>query len=163
MTPLLIDADRWPDLVRMPDVPVKARIARRLFTHAVRHLPLTVVGPNGLALAGAGVPGGGGPVLRVRRPGEFLDRLGADGLIGFGEAYQTGAWTSASGDELAALLEILAGNISDLVPKPLQMLRGLHVPHMPRAEHADPKGARRNARAHYDLSNELFRCSSTRR
>ena len=115
-TPLLIDADRWPDLALMPDVPVKSRIARRLFTHAVKDLPLTVVAPNGLALAGAGVPGGGGPVLRVVRPKEFLNRIGAEGLIGFGEAYQTGAWSTSDGDELAALLEILGGHIADLIP-----------------------------------------------
>jgi cyclopropane-fatty-acyl-phospholipid synthase len=156
MTPLLIDADRWPDLVRMPDAPVRARVARRLFTHALKDIPVTVVGPNGLALAGAGVPGGGGPVLRVRRPREFLNRIGADGLIGFGEAYQTGAWTTETGDELAALLEAMAEHIAELIPGPLQRLRGLHVPHTPKHEDPDTQGARRNARAHYDLSNELF-------
>ena len=156
MTPLLIDADRWPDLVQTPDVPVRARIARRLFTHALKEIPVTVVGPNGLALAGAGVPGAGGPVLRVRRPREFLNRIGADGLIGFGEAYQTGAWTTESGDELAALLTVLAGHIAELVPKPLQRLRAWHVAHTPPTEDGDTQGARRNARAHYDLSNDLF-------
>ena len=78
---------------------------------------MTVVAPNGLALAGAGVPGGGGPVLRVRRPKEFLNRLGTDGLIGFGEAYQTGAWDTETGDELVALLTELAARLEDLVPR----------------------------------------------
>ena len=156
LTPLLIDADRWPDLAASPDTPVRARIARRLVTHAFKDLPVTVVGPSGVALAGAGRPGGGAPVLRVRRPVEFLNRLGRDGLIGFGEAYQTGAWTTEDGDELAALLEVLAGHIADLVPRPFQRLRTLHVPRMPSAEEEDTRGARHNARAHYNLSNELF-------
>src|SRR5512139_3844067 len=156
MTPLSIDPDRWPDLVRTPDAPVRARIARRLITGAFKDIPITVVGPNGLALAGAGVPGGGAPVLRVRRPKEFLHRIGADGLIGFGEAYQTEAWSTETGDELAALLEALAAHIADLVPKPLQKLRGVQVPRVPKHEDGDTRGARRNAHAHYDLSNDLF-------
>jgi cyclopropane-fatty-acyl-phospholipid synthase len=156
MTPLLIDAGRWPDLAASPENPVRARIARRLVTHALRDLPVTVVGPSGVALAGAGRPGGGAPVLRVRRPAEFLNRLGRDGLIGFGEAYQTGAWTTEDGDELAALLEILAGHIAELVPRPLQRLRALHVQRMPEAEDPNTRGARNNARAHYNLSNDLF-------
>lgn len=156
MPPLQIDADRWPDLATSPDNPVRARIARRLVTHAFRDLPVTVVGPTGVALAGAGRPGWGAPVMRVHRPAEFLNRLGRDGLIGFGESYQTGAWDTADGDELAALLEVLAGHMAELVPKPFQVLRSLHVPHMPKAEEPDTHGARNNARAHYDLSNDLF-------
>ncbi|ACU69103.1 Cyclopropane-fatty-acyl-phospholipid synthase [Catenulispora acidiphila DSM 44928] len=152
----LIDTDRWPDLARVPDRPVRARIARRLFTHALKDVPVTVVAPNGLALAGAGVPGGGGPVLRVRRPKEFLNRLGSDGLIGFGEAYQTGAWDTETGDELVALLTELASRLEDLVPKPLQRMRSLAAHHMPRDQDGDRHGARHNAHAHYDLSNDMF-------
>ena len=152
----LIDTGRWPDLARTPDRPVRARVARRLFTHALKNVPVTVVAPNGLALAGAGVPGGGGPVLRVRRPKEFLNRLGADGLIGFGESYQTGAWDTESGDELVALLTELAARLEDLVPAPLQRMRSLAAQHMPREQDGDRRGARHNAHAHYDLSNDLF-------
>jgi cyclopropane-fatty-acyl-phospholipid synthase len=156
MTPLLIDADRWPDLAAVPDNPVRARLARRLVTHALKDLPITVVGPNGLALAGAGRPGGGAPVLRVRRPAEFLNRLGRDGLIGFGEAYQTGAWTTEDGDELAAVLEVMAGHIAELVPRSFQKLRSIYTSRIPKAEEGDTHGARYNARAHYNLSNDLF-------
>jgi cyclopropane-fatty-acyl-phospholipid synthase len=152
----LIDTDRWPDLARVPDRPVRARIARRLFTHALKDVPVTVVAPTGLALAGAGVPGGGGPVLRVRRPKEFLNRLGADGLIGFGEAYQTGAWDTETGDELVALLTELASRLEDLIPRPLQRMRSLAAQHMPREQDGDRRGARHNAHAHYDLSNDMF-------
>jgi len=152
----LIDAGRWPDLARVPDHQVRAHIARRLFTHALKNIPVTVVAPNGLALAGAGVPGGGGPVLRIRRPQEFLNRLGTDGLIGFGESYQTGAWDTETGDELAALLTEMASRLEDLVPKPLQRLRRLAAPHMPREQDGDNRGARHNAHAHYDLSNDMF-------
>ncbi|MEZ0106445.1 cyclopropane-fatty-acyl-phospholipid synthase [Catenulispora sp. EB89] len=152
----LIDTDRWPDLARIPDRPVRARVARRLFTHALKDIPVTVVAPNGLALAGAGVPGGGGPVLRVRRPQEFLNRLGADGLIGFGEAYQTGAWDTETGDELVALLTELASRLEDLIPRPLHRMRSLAAQHMPREQDGDRRGARHNAHAHYDLSNDMF-------
>src|SRR3954447_7472112 len=124
-----IDADRCPDLAHLPDHPVRARIARRVFTRALKNVPITVVAPNGLALAGAGVPSGGGPVLRIRRPREFLNRLGRDGLIGFGEAYQTGAWDTATGDELAILLTELASRLEDLIPGPLQRLRGIQAQH----------------------------------
>src|SRR4051812_40396087 len=153
---LLIDADRWPDLARIPERRVRARIARKLFTHALKDVPVTVVAPNGLALAGAGVPGGGGPVLRVRRPKEFLNRLGADGLIGFGESYQTGAWDTETGDELVALLTELAARLEDLIPAPLHRMRSLAAQHMPREQEGDRRGARHNARAHYDLSNDMF-------
>ncbi|WP_194905209.1 SAM-dependent methyltransferase [Catenulispora rubra] len=152
----LIDTDRWPDLARFPDRPVRARVARRLFTHALKDIPVTVVAPNGLALAGAGVPGGGGPVLRVRRPQEFLNRLGTDGLIGFGEAYQTGAWDTETGDELVALLTELASRLEDLIPRPLHRMRSLAAQHMPREHDGDRRGARHNAHAHYDLSNDMF-------
>ena len=152
----LIDTDRWPDLARIPDRPVRARVARRLFTHALKDVPVTVVAPNGLALAGAGVPGGGGPVLRVRRPREFLNRLGTDGLIGFGEAYQTGAWDTETGDELVALLTELASRLEDLIPRPLHRMRSLAARHLPREQDGDRHGARHNAHAHYDLSNDMF-------
>ena len=41
------------------------------------------------------VLGRGGPTMRIHRPDEFYARIGRDGLIGFGEAYLTGAWDTA--------------------------------------------------------------------
>ena len=51
------------------------------------------------------------PARRVLRP------LGRDGLIGFGEAYLTGAWDA---DDLGGFLTVLAAEMATLVPAPLQ-------------------------------------------
>jgi hypothetical protein len=42
------------------------------------------------------------------------------GLIGFGEAYLTGAWDA---EDLGGFLTVLAAEMADLVPKPLQALK----------------------------------------
>ena len=47
----------------------------------------------------------GGPEMTVIAPDEFFARIGRDGLIGFGEAYLTGAWDA---DDLAGFLTVLA-------------------------------------------------------
>jgi cyclopropane-fatty-acyl-phospholipid synthase len=146
-----IDGWRWPDLVRVPRVPVRAALARAMFQRALRSLPLTLADAGGQRLAGAG--GAGDPTLRVLRPAEFWHRVGAHGLIGLGEAYQTGAWDST---DLVGLLTVLARNVDTLVPAPLQRLRALHDTSIPTALDNDPRGARRNIEAHYDLSNEMF-------
>ncbi|GIH26387.1 cyclopropane-fatty-acyl-phospholipid synthase [Acrocarpospora phusangensis] len=126
---------------------LRVAVARRLFTHAVRDLPLRVELP-GLALGAAP-----GPVLRVVRPEAFFARLGADGLIGFGEAYMAGDWDA---DDLTAVLTVLARQLGTLIPPPLQRLRGLWHRRRPAAEDGTPGNARRNVHRHYDLSNELF-------
>ena len=54
-----------------------------------------------VALPDGRIIGGGGPdapVMRVRSDA-FFRRLGADGLIGFGEAFMAGDWDA---DDLAA-------------------------------------------------------------
>ena len=81
-------ANHWPGLDVLPTGPrawISARIARTLFETAVNRLDVTVhVGDETF--------GRGGPVMVVSRPEEFYLRLGRDQLIGFGEAYLTGAW-----------------------------------------------------------------------
>ena len=82
------ELDRWPGLYDVPSGPrarLAARVAQRLFVAAVDRLDVTV-------LVGDRVLGKGGPVAVVHRPDEFFARLGRDQLIGFGEAYLTGAW-----------------------------------------------------------------------
>ena len=51
--------------------------------------------------------------MRLHRPDEFYARLGRDGLIGFGEAYLTGAWDA---EDLAGFLTVLAARMATLVP-----------------------------------------------
>ncbi|MFE0150216.1 class I SAM-dependent methyltransferase [Nonomuraea sp. NPDC059007] len=114
---------------------LRAQVARQLFLHVARRM--------GPALAG----------FRLHRPDEFFRRVGADGLIGFGESYTAGDWDAA---DLVGVLTALAGEVDTLVPPSLQRLRRLALPRVPLAVRGTPDGARRNIARHYDLSNELF-------
>ncbi len=144
------DPERWPGLRRLPQAPVRARIARAIFARAVRGLELRVALPGGRWLGG-GEPDA--PVMRVVREGEFFARLGADGKIGFGESYMVGAWEA---DDLPGVLAAFAARLTTLVPPRLQWLRRWYDARHPGSEGGDVAGARRNAGRHYDLSNELF-------
>jgi cyclopropane-fatty-acyl-phospholipid synthase len=141
---------RWPDLVTVPSGPrvaVAARVARRIFAAAVGRLHVTVhVDGRSLGL--------GGPEMTVHDSAEFFARVGRDGLIGFGEAYLTGAWDA---DDLAGFLTVLAAEIADLVPPPLQRMRAFYVARRPRRHRNTEDNTRGNIAHHYDLSNDLFR------
>lgn len=58
--------------------------------------------------------------------------------------------------DLVGVLTVLAQNAADLIPRPLQRLRGMWALRQPDALRNTPDGARANIRRHYDLSNELF-------
>jgi len=143
-----IDPDRWPDVAKAPRDRIRAGIAKVLVRRTVSRLPLRVVFPDGSTLGQAEAP-----VMTLHRPDAFYQRLGASGLVGFGEAYQAGDWDT---DDLAGLLAVFAQHVTTLVPKQLQWLRHLHGPRHPRAEENTVDGARRNIHRHYDLSNDLF-------
>ena len=149
--PADVPADRaWPGLDVVPSGPrtaVSAAVARRLFRHAVRRLPVSV------ALDGE-LLGAGGPTMTVRRPDELFARIGRDGLIGFGEAYLTGAWDA---EDLTAFLTVLAADVANLIPRPLQRLRGAVQHRMPSAHRTSKDQTRDLIAHHYDLSNDLFR------
>ena len=119
--------ERWPGLDVVPTGPrsrIAARVARRLFVAAVSRLDVTVhVGDETF--------GRGGPTATVHRPAEFFARLGRDQLIGFGEAYLTGAWGTQRPSELGEFLAVLAAEMPQLVPAPLQKLRSLVVSRPP--------------------------------
>ena len=85
----VIDRQLWADIATVPDRPLRALVARRLVRRALKTLPLRVVTADGRQF-GAGGPGD--PVLRLVRPDAFYQRLGAGGLIGFGEAFMAGDW-----------------------------------------------------------------------
>ncbi len=148
--PIQVDPARWPDVAVVPRSPVRAAVARMLFARAAARLPLRVQLPSG---AGFGGGGPGAPVLMLHRPGDFYRRVGAAGLIGFGESYMAGDWDA---DDLTGLLTVLAGQVGSLVPRRLQWLRNAYVRRQPPDEDASQTGARRNIQRHYDLSNELF-------
>ncbi|WP_199433101.1 SAM-dependent methyltransferase [Qaidamihabitans albus] len=144
------DVQAWPGLTTPPRAPARARIAELLFRRAVRPLDVRVSLPGGSRL-GAGGPGA--PELRLLRPAAFFHRLGADGKIGFGEAYMAGDWTS---DALAEVLTPFAERTAVLIPPALQRFRGFVDRGHPQAERNTVDGARANIHRHYDLSNELF-------
>lgn len=142
--------ERWPDIAKVPFSPIRARIARRLFHRVVDRLDLRVVFPDGTS-RGGGSPHS--PQLRLTDPGTFYARLGATGLIGFGESYMAGEWTA---EDLPGVLTVFAERAATLVPPPLQRLRDLAVRRRPTEHRGTRANAGTNAAHHYDLSNELF-------
>ncbi|WUN35994.1 class I SAM-dependent methyltransferase [Kitasatospora sp. NBC_00315] len=141
---------RWPDVARVPGGPVRAAVARQLLRSVARRLALRVELPGGRLLVPAPESA---PTLRLHRPADFDRRVGAGGLIGFGESYQAGDWDSP---DLVALLTALASSPGTLVPPRLQGLRRWHAQRTPAAELSSEENARRNIQRHYDLSNDLF-------
>ena len=91
--------------------------------------------------------------MTVHRPDELFARLGRDQLIGFGEAYLTGAWDA---EDLAGFLTVLAAELPTLVPASLQRLRAAVVHRPPQAQRNTETNTRGNIAHHYDLSNDLF-------
>lgn len=148
------DPQRWPELAVIPSG-VRARagwaIARGLFLHAVGDLPLRVVAADGTTVAGRGGPAS--PVMVLARPEAFYARLADSALIGFGESYMAGDWSSP---DLAALLTVLAAEMGSLVPLGLQRLRRWYDARHPETQRNVAEHARDNIAHHYDLSNDLF-------
>jgi cyclopropane-fatty-acyl-phospholipid synthase len=75
--------DRWAGITpirRGPKAVLSAAVARQLFAR--------VVGRFGISVSTDGQPAD----IVLHRPDEFFSRIGSDGLVGFGEAYLTGAW-----------------------------------------------------------------------
>ena len=146
-------AIRWPTAAATPRAPLRAGIARVVFDHAVRRVPVRVTYPDGRVL-GAGSPAS--PELEVVRPAAFLARLGRDAKIGFGEAYMAGDWRAGPGTDLADLLTPFASQLTTLIPPALQRLRVFVDRPVPHDQENTLDGSRSNIAAHYDLSNDLF-------
>jgi cyclopropane-fatty-acyl-phospholipid synthase len=135
-----------------PRTAVSAAAARRLFTAAIRRLDVCVEeAPNSRGVGR--IFGRGGPRMVIHRPDEFYARVGRDGLIGFGEAYLTGAWDT---DDLAEFLTIPAARIGQLIPEPLQRARSFLTHRTPGHHRGTTDNTQANIAHHYDLSNELF-------
>lgn len=143
-----VDARRWPDVARPPRASwPRTAVAERIVRRALARLALRV------RLGEDETLGLGGPLMVVRHPHAFFRRIGATGLIGFGESYMAGEWDS---DDLVGVLTVLAENAAVLVPAPLQRLRRVWALKRPDAQRNTPEGSRDNISHHYDLSNELF-------
>jgi cyclopropane-fatty-acyl-phospholipid synthase len=143
----------WPSAATPPRAPLRAAIARVVFEHAVRRVPVRVTYPGGRVL-GAGGPAS--PELQIVRPAAFFARLGRDAKIGFGEAYLAGDWQPGPGTDLAELLTPFASRLTTLIPPALQRLRVFADRRCPPEHDNTLAGARANIAAHYDLSNDLF-------
>ncbi len=149
MTTITPTETHWPSLVLPPrsrTSEFRAALARRLFTSAIGQLDVTV------ELDGR-TYGRGGPRMTIHRSEEFFRRLGGQPSTGFGESHMTGAWDA---DDLGGFLTVLATRISTLVPRPLQVLRGVVMPRPPRNERGEKADTQRVIGHHYDLSNDLF-------
>ena len=147
----------WPGLAPIPEGGLSARIAERLFRSAVarRRITVRLRRPDGTTEQ----LGLGGPAIVVHRPAELFARIGRDKLIGFGEAYLTGAWAEdgVPGDGvLGDFLAVLAADMADLVPRSLQRLRAVVSPRLPRSQRGTRENTQANVAHHYDLSNDLF-------
>jgi len=145
---------QWSALASPPRAGVAALVARRIAARAVRRLPVRMRFPDG-SHWGAGGPDA--PTMVLRRPDTVFARLGADLRIGFGEGYMAADWDTAPGTDLADLLTPFAARLTELVPKPLQRLRGIVDARLPAHEENTVPGAASNIARHYDLSNDLFR------
>ncbi len=147
----------WPGLFELPAGlrnSIASPIARSLFRAAASRLDVTVeveTGPGRREVLGRG-----GPSMRIHRPDEFYARIGRDGLIGFGEAYLTGAWDTDEPETLGDFLTVLAAEMATLVPDRLQRARALVVAKRPHFHRPDETQSRELIAHHYDLSNELF-------
>ncbi|MFF0066211.1 class I SAM-dependent methyltransferase [Streptomyces sp. NPDC005279] len=143
-----VDARSWPDVARLPRTSrLRTAAAERLVVRALGRLPLRV------RLAGGRPIGLGGPFMEVHDPQAFFRRIGAGGLIGFGESYMAGEWEAR---DLVGVLTVLAEHVATLIPEPLQRLRGAWAPTRPAEHRNSSEGSRANISHHYDLSNELF-------
>lgn len=142
--------DSYGMTVRIPEAPpvrFRAMLAKGIAKRAERRLGVKIVSGEDAT--------GDAPALLLRRPESFYRRMGADGLIGFGEAFQAGDWETA---DLARTLTILVAGMDRIMPRSLQKIRGHRAaPRPPAEEEQTVDGARRNARHHYGLPDELFR------
>lgn len=152
----VVDDERWPSLATAPRSPLRGLVATVLVRRMLARLPLRVETAGEPTRNGRAASDGGdrsAPTLRIDRPKEFFRRVGADGLIGFGESYMAGDWGS---DDLVGLLTVLARRVGTLVPAPLRRLRAVWEHRRPAESRNTPQGARNNIRHHYDLSNAFF-------
>ncbi|MFE2580777.1 class I SAM-dependent methyltransferase [Streptomyces sp. NPDC059378] len=143
-----VDPARWPDVAAPPDVSrARTAVTAAVVRRALDRLPLLARYADGTEA------GRGGPLLHIHDPWAFHGRIGTRGLIGFGESYMAGEWDAP---DLTGALTVLAAHAAELIPAPLQRLRGLWAQRQPGARRNTPDGARTNISHHYDLSNDLF-------
>ncbi len=143
--------------LRVPRFDIRGRIARRIAARILRDIPVTVLLPDGSRLGERGhAAPADAPVIELVRPAAFFARLGRAPKIGFGEAYMAGDWRPAPGTDLGEALRPFAASITRAVPAWMQRVRAFFEQRVPRVQRNTLHGSRRNIKAHYDLSNDLF-------
>jgi cyclopropane-fatty-acyl-phospholipid synthase len=136
-----------------PPYGIRGRLARELVRRIVRRVAVRVELPDGSAFGGGDATG---PALAIADADRFFARVGASPMIGLGEGYMAGDWTTVPGTDLADALAPFAERLTDLVPPLLYRLRHVVLPRLGGREENTPDGARENIHRHYDLSNDMF-------
>jgi cyclopropane-fatty-acyl-phospholipid synthase len=149
-TSTIASTDLKPAPMDVRRAPLRATVARAIFERWTRRLPIRVTTADGSSW---GLGGAASPELHIVRPTELYRRIGRDSNIGFGEAFQSGAWTSP---DPAALLTVFAGHLTGQVHPQLQVLRMLAQRIKGHLEPNTHEVAKRNVESHYDLSNDMF-------
>ncbi|HEX4978325.1 MAG TPA: cyclopropane-fatty-acyl-phospholipid synthase family protein [Nocardioides sp.] len=131
----------------------KAVAAKIVLGRILRKVPVTVRLVTGERYGASPAPGT--PAIRVEHPQAFYARLADSPMIGLGESYMAGEWTTEPGTDLADALAPFAERLTDLIPPFWYRLRHAVLPRGLNPDN-DRHGARRNIEAHYDLSNDMF-------
>ena len=148
-----VDPQRWPAVAKAPRGPVSVmsgRVADSLLRRAVAKLPIRLEYPDGTVI-GAADPTL--PAMVIHDAKALSRRVGRFGLIGFGESYMAGEWSSS---DLSGVMTAFANSVACLIPPVLQVLRPLAVARHPNTMVNSLPQARSNIAEHYDLSNDLF-------
>jgi cyclopropane-fatty-acyl-phospholipid synthase len=135
-----------------PSFGPRAVVARHVLGRILRRVPVTVRLVTGEMY---GAPAGTAPTIRIDHPRSFFARLGHSPMIGLGESYMAGEWTTESGTDLADALAPFAERLTELIRPGFYRLRHAVLPRGLNPENTR-RGARRNIEAHYDLSNDMF-------
>ncbi len=137
-----------------PELPVRSKAARAVLKQIVlRKVPVAMELPDGRRW-GSSDPAA--PLLLVHDEMAFFARLAHSPMIGIGESYMAGEWSTAPGTDLAKALTPFASTLSDIMPAAFYKLRHVVMPKLIREEENTKDGSRRNIHRHYDLSNEMF-------
>ncbi len=131
----------------------RAVAAKVVLGRILRKVPVTVRLVTGEVYGAAPAPGT--PAIRIEHPRAFYARLAHSPMIGLGESYMAGEWTTEPGTDLADALAPFAERLTDLIPPFWYRLRHAVLPRGLNPDN-DKHGARRNIEAHYDLSNDMF-------
>jgi cyclopropane-fatty-acyl-phospholipid synthase len=134
---------------------VFARLARPRLVEALGRWStgrLTIHFPDGTAVA-AGAPDADlHGSMHIDRDA-FFRHFALRGDLGAGESYMAGDWRA---DDLARVVELILRNPAVALDSTLTRLINLPNDWLHRRRQNTKSGSRRNIRAHYDLSNDLF-------